>query len=176
MTKMSRTLVITLLGLAVTATAFAGPHEERRREERREERREDRREDRREEHRVERRDDRVRDHRYEGPRAAPPAVRYERHGDRRGYTWVGGNYAWQGGAYVWQPGRYEAERRGYRWREPRWEVRDGVYMRVDGDWIVTGPWMAPPVLREERFETRSGFMWIRGQWDWRGGEWAWVPG
>src|SRR5512146_2238544 len=101
----TRTLVITLLGLAVSATAFAGPHERERREERRDERLEG---------------PVVRDHRWGGPRAAPPAIRYERHAERRGYVWIPGNYEWQGGAYVWAPGRYEAERHGWRWREPRW--------------------------------------------------------
>jgi hypothetical protein len=77
---------------------------------------------------------------------------------------------------VWVGGRYERERRGYRYREPRWETRDGVYVRVDGDWAPIGPVAAPPSLREERWESRRGFVWVRGRWDWRGGEWAWVPG
>ena len=104
------------------------------------------------------------------------AARFERHENRRGYVWVGGNYEWRGNAYVWNPGRYEAERHGYRWREPRWEVRDGVYVRTEGGWIVDGPGVAPPALREERWEARRGFVWIRGQWDWGGGQWNWVPG
>ncbi|MFT3694243.1 MAG: hypothetical protein QM831_13945 [Kofleriaceae bacterium] len=161
MTKTTRILATMILGLAVTGTAFADP--ERRREERREERHEERREERHEE-------------RHEGPRGAPPAARFERHEVRRGQVWVGGSYQWRGGAYVWEPGRYEAERRGYRWREPRWEVRDGVYIRTEGGWIVDGPGMAPPALREERWEARRGFVFIRGRWDWVGGQYSWVPG
>jgi hypothetical protein len=177
MKKTTRILLTSLLGLTIAGTAFAGP-EERRREERREERREDRHEERkREERREERREDR-RDQRREErwSHSAPPAARFERHENRRGYVWIGGNYEWRGGAYVWNPGRYEAERHGHRWREPRWETRDGVYVRTDGGWIVDGPGMAPPVIREERYEARRGFVWIRGQWDWGGGQWNWVPG
>jgi hypothetical protein len=77
---------------------------------------------------------------------------------------------------VWEPGRYERERVGYRWREPRWEVRDGVYVRVEGDWIATGPAIAPPAVRVERWEPRSGFLWVRGRWTWVNGQWAWTPG
>jgi hypothetical protein len=164
----TKTLIVALLGLAIAAPAFADhDRDEHRREERREERREDRREERREDRR---------EWRHDGPRAAPPGARFERHENRRGQVWINGNYEWRGNAYVWTPGRYEAERRGYMWREPRWEVRDGVYMRVEGEWYSPGPMVAPPVLREERFEARNGFVWVRGAWDWRAGEWAWVPG
>ena len=173
----NRTLLITILGLAVSTTAFADPrHEERKREERREERREDRREERHQERREERREEHreaVRDHR---AHMAPPAARFERHAERRGYLWIPGNYEWRNDNYVWVGGRYEAERRGYRWREPRWESRDGAYIRVEGDWAAMGPTAAPPALREERWEARHGFLYIRGRWDWRGDQWAWTPG
>jgi hypothetical protein len=55
-------------------------------------------------------------------------------------------------------------------------VRDGAYVRIDGEWFAPGPSVAPPTLREERWEARRGFVWVRGRWEWRGGEWAWVPG
>ena len=116
----------------------------------------------------------VRDHRH--PYEAPPAARYERHDHRRGYVWVNGNWDWRDGRYVWVGGRYEPERRGHRWREPRWEVRDGAYIRVDGGWVAVGPVAAPPVLRVERWDPRPGFVFIRGHWEWRDGEWAWMPG
>src|SRR6266576_3009886 len=63
------------------------------RQDRREDHREDRRrEERREDHRETRRVE-VRDrHR---PYEAPPAVRYERHTDRRGYVWINGGYDWR---------------------------------------------------------------------------------
>src|SRR5204862_205589 len=40
-----------------------------------------------------------------------------------------------------------------------------------------GPREAPPALRAEQHEAaRAGFVWINGQWDWRGGRWEWVSG
>jgi hypothetical protein len=179
MTKTTRLFITSILGFAISATAFtvtASADPDRRREERRDEHKEQRHEEQRREERHEEKREERREERHEGPRAAPPGARFERHENRRGYTWIGGNYEWRGGAYVWNPGRYEAERHGYRWREPRWEVRDGVYVRTEGGWIVDGPGIAPPAIREERFEARRGFVWIRGQWDWGNGQWNWVPG
>ncbi|MCW5801040.1 MAG: YXWGXW repeat-containing protein [Deltaproteobacteria bacterium] len=89
--------------------------------------------------------------------------------------WINGHYDWVGGNYTWVGGRYERERAGYRWRDHRWEIRDGVYTRIDGGWISIGPTVAPPALRFERVVTRPGFVWVRGHWDWRG-SWVWVPG
>jgi hypothetical protein len=63
-----------------------------------------------------------------------------------------------------------------RWREPRWEVRDGVYMRVEGGWFAPGPTMAPPVMRVEHWEPRAGSVWVRGRWDWANGQWVWAGG
>ena len=39
----------------------------------------------------------------------------------------------------------------------------------------SGPNSPPPPPREERVETRAGFVWVRGRWDWRG-KWDWIPG
>src|SRR5690349_3739288 len=114
--QLSRFLFTAMLGgtlLASGGRSFANPEHERQRDDRREDRREEhrreeRREDRREERREEYRDGRrveVRDrHR---PYEAPPAVRYERHADRRGYVWVNGGWDWRDGRYQWAPGRYE---------------------------------------------------------------------
>src|SRR5262245_87555 len=76
------------------------------------------------------------------------------------------------------PGRWERERGGKRWREARWELRDGAYVLVEGDWDEAPlyPTAAPPALREEKWEPRRGFVWVKGRWDWRNGEWAWVDG
>lgn len=184
---LNRLLHVVLLGGTLVATAspaFADEHrrEEERREERHEEHREERRaEERHEERREERAEERHEAHLDARERArwsghAPPALRYERHEPRRGYTWIGGRWDWRGGNYVWVGGRYEPERRGYIWREPRYEMRDGVYVNIDGGWVVTGPRAAPPVIREERWDARPGFVWIRGRWDWNGADWAWVGG
>ncbi len=37
---------------------------------------------------------------------ARPAPRFERHGERRGYRWVGGEWRWGRGEWTWSPGRY----------------------------------------------------------------------
>ena len=34
---------------------------------------------------------------------------------------------------------------------------------------------APPPPQEERIEVRSGYVFVRGHWDWQG-RWVWVPG
>lgn len=171
-----RRLLIASLVVGTASPAFADRWERRDdRRERREDRRE-RREDRRE-RREDRRDDR-RDARWErrGAHRAPPAVRVERWSPRRGYVWVNGNWDWNGNDWVWVAGHYERERRGYRWRDRRWEQRDGVYVAVDGGWIAAGPSSAPPAIRVERYDTRPGYVWVSGHWDWQGDNWAWVPG
>jgi hypothetical protein len=112
-----------------------------------------------------------------GPREAPPPPRVERQRPRRGFVWVDGNWDWQRGRWQWQAGHWEKERGGKRWRKAKWESRDGVYVRVDGDWIDDGPpSAAPPPLREERIRKRRGFVFVRGSWDWRNGDWQWTPG
>lgn len=170
-------MLAVLLAGAIAAPAFADHERHReerheRHEERHEERRrDDRREERHEEHRdVERREER------RWLRDRPPAIRVERHEPRRGYTWVNGRYDVLNGRYEWVGGRYERERVGYRWREPRYEVRDGVYVAFDGGWDSLGPVVAPPSLREERWESRRGYVFVRGSWGWRDGGWAWTPG
>jgi hypothetical protein len=125
----------------------------------------------------------VRDHRGrrdrvdEGPREAPPPPRAERVGaQRRGWVFVSGNWDWKGGRWDWTAGHWEKERNGKRWRPHNWEQRNGIYVRVDGDWIDDRPNAAPPAPREERFENRRGFAWVEGNWEWRNGNWDWVAG
>ena len=70
-----------------------------------------------------------------GPTVAPPARRVERWAPRRGFVWVNGHWDWRGGQWAWVPGHYERARAGHRYRERRWESRDGVYISVDGGWV-----------------------------------------
>lgn len=35
---------------------------------------------------------------------------------------------------------------------------------------------APPAPKEERWETRDGYVWVRGNWEYRGNRYVWVPG
>ncbi|MDQ3299819.1 MAG: hypothetical protein M3619_24840 [Myxococcota bacterium] len=67
-------------------------------------------------------------------------------------------------------------------------VSGGVRGTVDtsgsqGGTVVTSganpmyPTQAPPPPRTESFgSARSGFVWVTGRWDWRGGQWTWVDG
>jgi hypothetical protein len=71
-----------------------------------------------------------------GPRAAPPVLREERWEARPGQVWVRGHWDWNGADWAWVGGHYEGERAGFLWREPRWEMRDGVYVKVDGAWVA----------------------------------------
>jgi hypothetical protein len=113
-----------------------------------------------------------------GPTMAPPALREERMMARPGFVFVRGRWDWRGNKWEWVAGHYERERAGKRWREAVWENRNGTYVLVDGDWIdgPAGPTLAPPPMREEKWEARHGFIYIRGRWDWRGNKWEWIPG
>jgi hypothetical protein len=70
-----------------------------------------------------------------GPVSVPPVLRVERWDPRPGFVWVRGRWEWRGD-WTWVPGHYERERSGYIYREPRWEQRDGVYVNVEGGWVV----------------------------------------
>jgi len=35
-----------------------------------------------------------------------PTPRFERHDERRGYRWVGGEWRWNRSEWIWAPGRY----------------------------------------------------------------------
>jgi hypothetical protein len=123
----------------------------------------------------------VRDHRNRpadaGPREAPPPIREERVRPKgRGWVWVQGFWDWRNGRWEWTGGRWEKSRQGRRWRPDTWELRNGVYVRVQGDWIDDRPTQAPPSPREERFQNRRGFTWVPGHWDWENGQWQWVAG
>lgn len=112
------------------------------------------------------------------PRDAPPPPRAEKIGKRRNFVWVTGQWEWNGGKWEWQAGHWERERHGKRWRERRWEKKGDIWVKIDGDWIDVDlhPTAAPPALQEEKWQPRSGFVWVRGNWDWQNGKWTWVAG
>ena len=114
------------------------------------------------------------------PREAPPPVREEpeRVKGRAGFQWQSGRWDWSHGKWEWRAGHWERERHGKRWREARWENRGGTFVLVEGGWddAPANPNAAPPALREEKWEPRNGFVYIRGRWDWRNGEWGWTAG
>ncbi len=120
-----------------------------------------------------------RDRRDAEPREAPPPPRAERReAARRGFVWINGNWDWRSGRWEWTSGHWERERANRRWRDHRWEQRGDVFVRIDGDWIEVDsrPSQPPPTPRQERFDTRPGFVWIRGHWDWQNGQWDWNAG
>lgn len=56
-------------------------------------------------------------------RIAPPAAPVETRPRHRPphHVWQSGYWAWNGHRHVWVQGHYVPERRGYAWRQPRWE-------------------------------------------------------
>jgi hypothetical protein len=86
-----------------------------------------------------------------------------------------------------------------RWNDGRWERRGDHMEWVEGNWgammgdphvTVTGtppgggatvtvnvrPRVAPPALRDEPIQIRTGHVWVRGHYNWEGGAYVWVPG
>ncbi|HWO19646.1 MAG TPA: IPT/TIG domain-containing protein [Kofleriaceae bacterium] len=79
------------------------------------------------------------------PREAPPTPREEKMDPPRpGFVWVRGHWDWKAGKWDWVNGRWERERAGKKWRTVRWELRDGYYTRVDGDWVDQNAPEPPP--------------------------------
>lgn len=115
---------------------------------------------------------------------APPPPRFESvpHA-RRGYVWAPGYWNWDGHRHVWSAGHWEPERRGASYRRPEW-VRDGQRWRLNqGGWVMASAprvdytTSAPPPLRHELLPPpRSGYVWNRGHWEWRGQRHVWVAG
>lgn len=52
--------------------------------------------------------------------------------------------------------------------------------RVDGTARVhagaTVVYQEPPQPQVEKVNERSGFLWVKGHWDWQNGQWAWIGG
>ena len=57
-----------------------------------------------------------------------------------------------------------------------YDTYGGEYVYVDGGWDSIGPSSAPPEIRVERYDSRPGFVWVSGNWNWDGGQWVWVNG
>ncbi len=52
-------------------------------------------------------------------------------------------------------------------------VRGSGYAGVQTTPVV---YQEPPAPQIETVSARSGFVWVRGRWDWQNGQWAWVGG
>jgi hypothetical protein len=117
------------------------------------------------------------------PRQPPPARPHETVQTRAGWTWRHGHYRWVRGQYVWEPGTLVQGRQGERHIAAEWVRRGDRYELVSDRWerIPTtsgynGPRGAPPPPRDERYDARPGFVWAKGHWRWRDGQYEWLPG
>jgi len=141
----------------------------------------------------------------DGPADAPPAPRIEKFEARAGFVWISGRWDWRNHKWEWIDGHWERERAGKHWNPGRWEHRDNRWVWSDGGWAEGGgpppgpdprhdgrpdprhddrpdprhddrPHAPPPPPRDERLENRPGFVYVRGHWDWRDKNWAWIDG
>jgi hypothetical protein len=113
------------------------------------------------------------------PRFAPPPPIVERPVPRPGFVWAGGYYDWTDDHYVWVNGHYEPEQRDAYWSPPRWELQGGVFGWLPGGWISiqAGPAVAPPPPPPEPVvQPRPGFIWVPGNYEWRGDQYVWLAG
>ncbi len=114
------------------------------------------------------------------PSQAPPSLRDERPTNRPGFVWVRGHWDWNNGRWDWNPGHHERTRAGKRWRDVRWELNNGVWVRVDGDWddeVAAGPTKPPPPPPPNAIgRVNPGEQWIPGFYEWRNFQYVWKPG
>ena len=127
-----------------------------------------------------------------GPTEAPPPPRIEKYEARAGFVWISGRWDWRTNKWEWIDGHWERERAGRHWNPGRWDRRGDRWEFIEGGWGDGGPpppppgnpgpgnddrpHAPPPPPRDERPETRAGFVFVHGRWDWRGGKWDWVDG
>ncbi len=125
---------------------------------------------------------------------------------RDGYVWIRGRWTWQANSWVWVDGHWERDRKGYNYRDGRWEKRGNRWHWIEGSWVVVSnsgshsppaqrrpspqrpdesrrpsphagyPTEAPPAPKVVKRPRRAGYVWVRGHWDWRSGDWVWVDG
>jgi hypothetical protein len=106
-------------------------------------------------------------------------------------VWISGRWEWRSDKYEWVAGHWERARAGKSWRPGRWDKRGDQWTYEQGSWgdgappppqppPVAGddrPRQPPPPRRQEKREAaRAGFVWVEGEWDWRGGKYEWVAG
>lgn len=117
------------------------------------------------------------------------------------YDWQAGHWEREKAGHAWSDGRWDQQNGGWVWVEGGWRT-DGAHSTVivndgnrgggndrprerdhrggGGDTVVVvsgGPSQPPPSDRAENEGSRSGYIWIRGRWDWQNNNWeTWVPG
>ncbi len=135
----------------------------------------------------------------------PPPPRYRTVQPRSGYVWIRGHWQYLNGKWKWKVGHWERARSGYAWQPGHWERRGNRYHWVEGRWAAGGttvrdhrrpapapaptpkvrdhrtpappayPTTAPPAPRYQTPAARSGYVWVRGRYDWKG-RWVWTAG
>lgn len=109
---------------------------------------------------------------------APPTPLDEKRQFRRGSVWVAGHWDWVDGGYEWTPGRVESRKKGKRWREGKWDNVGGKWTWNAGVWVDAPAEQdaPPPAIAEPEPQPRKGYVWIKGNHQWRDGDYEWIPG
>lgn len=120
---------------------------------------------------------------------------------RAGYTWTHGRWERRGNRWHWVEGRWQGGGSGratvrendspprvvdHRRKDPE-PPRVVDHRKKDpeprkNERVAAtparpkGPTVAPPKPKTRRPAARRGFVWIRGHWEWRDGDWAWING
>jgi hypothetical protein len=93
-------------------------------------------------------------------------------------VWVAGHWEWDAGAYEWVPGKLQKRPRGKRWREGKWENAGGKWTWTAGAYFDAPKEQdAPPQPIEEAAQPpRKGFIWVKGHYEYRDGDYDWIAG
>ncbi len=132
----------------------------------------------------------------------PPPPRYQTPAARSGYVWVRGHHEYRNSRWAWRAGHWQRARSGYAWQPGHWERRGRRHHWVEGRWVAGAarpapgvrdhrraappprpapapaayPSNAPPDPRYETPAGRSGYVWVRGHYEWRRGAYVWKRG
>jgi len=128
---------------------------------------------------------------------APPPDQYEQPTSGGQGVWVKGHWENHRGRWVWMRGYWQAQVQASAWVDGRWEQRNNQWFWVEGHWSNQGGgtyvdnttvvtpgadvmWevdVAPPQPQIEQIPPgRSGYVWVRGAWEYRQGQWQWRTG
>lgn len=117
----------------------------------------------------------------DGPKepSQPPTDRDEKPQFKRGFVWVKGYWKWDDGDYEWVPGKLQKRPRNKRWSDGRWEQKGGKWEYSQGGFADAptepdrGP---PPPNTEPETKPRKGYVWVKGSWEYKDGDYEWVAG